>query len=47
MKTVIIQWNINGTLSKLSELRQLITAYHPLIICLQETRFKPKHQFSL
>lgn len=43
----ILQWNINGVLAKLFELRQLISLYQPTVICLQETRLKPGQPFNI
>ena len=43
----ILQWNINGVIGKLHELRQLIALYNPTLICLQETRLKPHQLFHL
>lgn len=43
-KTFLLQWNINSFYNKLEELQILIRNYNPMIICLQETRFKTHQQ---
>jgi exonuclease III/ribonuclease HI len=37
----ILQWNIRGFSIKKEEIRQLVSKFNPLVLCLQETHFKP------
>ena len=41
------QWNLDGYYKRLHELQILISQYHPSIICLQETHFRPDHKILL
>nr|CAH7731754.1 unnamed protein product [Callosobruchus chinensis] len=43
----ILQWNCNGCISHLNELRIMLKEYDPFCISLQETHFKPTSPFSL
>lgn len=43
----IITWNINGAYAKYPELQQLIMDYHPLVVCLQETKLTPRNSFKI
>nr|CAH7714757.1 unnamed protein product [Callosobruchus chinensis] len=43
----IIQWNCNGCTSHINELRIMLREHDPFCVALQETHFKPGHNFSL
>ncbi len=43
----IISWNINSAKSKLPFLQQLIQNLSPTVLCLQETKLDPIHQYKL
>lgn len=43
----IIQWNMNGLLTHLPELQQLISKISPSYICIQETRLNPSETLNL
>nr|CAH7738809.1 unnamed protein product [Callosobruchus chinensis] len=43
----ILQWNCNGCISHLNELRIMTREYDPFCVSLQETHFKPHSSFSL
>ena len=47
MAVFCLQWNLDGYFKHLHELQILINRYHPLVICLQETHFRPNHKVSL
>ncbi|KAI5728073.1 hypothetical protein M8J77_011106 [Diaphorina citri] len=43
----LIQWNVNGYFPRLPYLQKLLSDDTPLIVCLQETNFKPTNNPSL
>ncbi|KAI5713578.1 hypothetical protein M8J76_001614 [Diaphorina citri] len=43
----LIQWNVNGYFPRLPYLQKLLSDDAPLIVCLQETNFKPTNNPSL
>ena len=49
MGTKILQWNCNSISAHGGELKHYLTTMNflPDIICLQETRLKPHHTFTL
>lgn len=46
-KDLIIQWNPNGLVSKITEIKQLLTKFKPICIAIQETRLKENFNFQL
>lgn len=47
MPTKLIQWNCNGLVTHLPELKMLLSKHLPFCISIQETHFRPETQFSL
>lgn len=47
MDNCILQWNIDGFYSHLEELKQLLSQFQPIVIALQETKFKRSNNPSL
>ena len=43
----ILQWNINGLRSKITQLQCLLTEYQPSIIALQETKLPPNVNYNI
>lgn len=47
MTNIILQWNIDGLLSHLNELKCLIRNFSPLVICIQETKLLPGRDLQI
>lgn len=47
MEFSIIQWNINSFFTRLPFIQKLIADSSPMVVCLQETNFKARHNPSL
>lgn len=43
----VLQWNIKGCIYHYCELKQLLSSFNPVCVCLQETHFKPGQPYSL
>jgi ribonuclease HI len=43
----IIQWNVNGFILHIDEVKLLIEEYEPTVLCLQETRIKTNERVNL
>ena len=43
---VLIQWNLDGYHRRSSELKQLISQHHPIVIALQESHLRPSQNIS-